>query len=182
VSVGHRHFAANEAPVNDYHDLQEWMRFVTDHPLVLDWLGRPYRLSRDYQIPYLGGISLDGGTVFLDSRYHSILTCAAHRHTIDTAKTIPDHEIIEYVCVRFYGMRYDDPNPFRNPHIWANTGERLAVQALHCEWEPYNAGIDRQLSGIELEKLTRCPPTLCLFPYQAEPKLLAKIKAAQQEN
>jgi hypothetical protein len=165
---------------NEYHDEATWLKFIVDHPLVLTWLQRPYRLSRDYSIPYLGGISKDGGTVFLDHRYDPILHCLEHGHILDSSETIPDHEITEYVCVRFYGMVYMDSNPFRNPHIWGNTAERLAVMAAGCEWGPYNKALDKQLSGVELEKVTRCPSNLALYPYQDDPKLLAKIRAAME--
>lgn len=167
---------------NRYHSETEWLAFCRAHPLVLEWLREPYRLSHDYDIPYLGGISKDGATVFLDRRYHPLLVCPAHKHTINSAQTIPDHEITEYVCIRFYGMQYNATDDLRNPHVWGNTAERLGVMALGCGWDEYNAVLDRQLSGIELENLTRCPPSLATYPYQDNPKLLAKIRAAQQEG
>ena len=169
-------------PDNEYHTLTDWLAFCRDHPLVMEWLQRPRRIDRNHHIPYLGGISKDGAVVFLDCRYDSIMECHEHHHALDTADTIPDHEITEYVCVRFYGMNYEDKNLFRNPHIWGNTAEWLAVLALNCEWDPYNKFIDSQLKAIEDAPVTRCPPTLATYPYQGDPVLLKKIKAAQQET
>ncbi len=178
MSAGHH---VPGLPENEFHTQADWLAFCRDHPLVLEWLQKPRRVDCNYHIPYLGGIATTGMPVFIDSRFDPIMRCHAHNHTLDTTDTIPDHEIIEYVCVRFYGMNYEDKNLFRNPHIWGNTGERLAVLALNCEWDPYNKFIDSQLKAIEDAPVTRCPPNLATYPYQGDPELLAKIKAAQQE-
>ena len=169
-------------PENHFHTESDWLLFCADHPKVMEWLQRPRRIDCNYQIPYLGGISTDGRVVFIDSRYHPIMRGTNYGLSLNTADTIPDHEVTEYVCVRFYGMRYEDKNLFRNPHIWGNTAERLAVLALDCEWDPYNKFIDSQLKAIEDGPVTRCPPTLATYPYRDDQVLLAKIKAAQQEN
>ena len=176
MSVHHK--LANGAPDNRYHSDRDWVAFCNDHPLILTWLSRPRKISYDYHIPYLGGISTDGSVVFLDSRYDPVLSLQYHR--LDSALTLPDHEITEYVLIRFYGFQYDPDNPDRSSHVWGNTAERLAVRGLDADWDEYNEAIDRQLKGIELEKVEHCPPNLALYPYQGDKELLAKIRKAQE--
>lgn len=183
MSAGHRWKGnAQDAPDNRFLDDREWVQLCQECPLILTWLSKPRRISYDYHIPYLGGISKDGSVVYIDSRFDpklSLMLEGAHAY-MDSGETIPDHEVAEYVLERFYGFQYESTNPLRSAHVaGGNTAERLAVRALGFDWDEYNAAIDRQLQGIELEQVVHCPPDLALFPYQEDPELLAKIKACQ---
>jgi len=175
------HFNSSGEPDNRFLSDDEWLEVCDEWPVLLEWLKRPRRISYDYDIPFLGGISTNGACVFIDRRYKPILSWRNHRGsvTMDSSLTIPDHEITEYYAIRFIGLHYDPENPKRSAHVLGNTAERLAVQACGCDWDEYNYAIDHQLQPIEMENVTKCPRDLCLYPYQESKSLLAKIQAAQ---
>lgn len=136
----------------------------------------PHIINREYDLPYLGGYSVDGSTIYLDRHFPLSLVCEydGHKTEFDPTSHICDHEKIEKAIIDTLGWGY------KHAHEAANGYERRGVLKAGLMWDPYNRCLDPYIKADEHEKLKKVPPDLDMTPYYAEPvdkRLLAHMEA-----
>jgi hypothetical protein len=75
--------------------------------VVLGGRAIPYRIDRSYDIPYVGGISRDGRTVYVDRKAYPALLARG------VLPGLIEHERVEGILLR-RGMQYPDANRIAN--------------------------------------------------------------------
>lgn len=149
-----------------------------DDTMLLDVvraIGRRVRIvSRDYDIPYIAGYSIDGHTVFID-RYLP----KSFRRLTKTVRVDPfllTHEIVEKAPLDELRL------PYVHAHQIAVRAERDAVKASGVPWFIYQRFMKRYERPIEAEKIVRVPPNLDLTPYRDEKdfSLLRRLVGKEQ--
>lgn len=126
----------------------------------------PVNVSHDYNVPYLGGTSQDGRTIYIDSHLPSTLK-VGDQH-VDVAQFIQIHEQAERSLM-------DQGLPYAQAHALATVVEHRSVIANGLNPIEYEKALRPYIRGAEHEKLTNPPPDLDLRPYQeTHPQHLAQ--------
>jgi hypothetical protein len=123
-------------------------------------------VDKEYDIPYTGGYSKDGSTIYFD------------RHLPDTIKLERDgevkevnpfpyllmHESLEKTLIDQLGFKYE------HAHQLATAYERRGVlQGIGPGWwDPYQKALAKYIKADQHEKLSKIPKDLDLTPYQDE--------------
>src|SRR5947209_18839599 len=98
--------------------------------LVEAALARASRISRDYDIPYVAGYSVDGRTIFIDRHMPKSLAVAGRR--VGTDRFIALHEIIEKALLDQLRLHY------LHAHQIALRTEQAAIRAAGIPWRAYD--------------------------------------------
>lgn len=131
-------------------------------------------VNRSYDVPYLGGSSKDGKTVYIDRRVPQVLNVAGK--SVDPAKYLSVHETTENHLMTKQGLSYEDA------HHQATTAERAAVQKDGLDWKSYEAHMDGLLSNIEHENPKSPPPDLYTKPYPHDKQELLQRRANMNQG
>ncbi len=147
------------------------------NPEVMSRLFQPSEVNRDYDIPYLGGISVDAKTVYLDRHLPNQLTLDVdgRRHTFDPAPFICAHERFEKAVMDGVGWEYP------HAHEAANGYERRHVILAGLPWRDYQKSLEPFIKADEKEALEKVPGNLEMRPYLAPPvdnALIARMEKA----
>ena len=143
-----------------------WLQALREHPWLRD-LRKPIGQSHAYDIPYLGGISTNMGTIYYDMHMPLVLRLSTGPCNITDFWW--RHELFEAMLVLRLGFKYADA------HEYANRAEVYGVREMGHNWIEYNRAIDKHVKPIEHESVLTVPPDLALYPYQDDPKTLAAI-------
>jgi hypothetical protein len=140
---------------------------------VVRALGRRVKVDRGYDIPYIGGYSVDGRTIYIDRHLPATFT-----HWLKRVRVGPfllTHEIVEKSLIDDIRLHYI------HAHQIAVRTERAAVEAAGVSWSAYQRFMKKYEKGIEEEKLQRVPNDLDLTPYSDEKdiKLLRRLVARE---
>ncbi|MFL6796042.1 MAG: hypothetical protein ACJ8F3_01370 [Xanthobacteraceae bacterium] len=117
-------------------------------------------VNRDYDIPYIAGYSVDGGTVFIDR--HLPRSFPWLLKTVRVEPFLLTHEIVEKALLDELGLHY------LHAHQIAVRAERDAVKAAGVSWWAYQRFMKKYEKAIEQEKLIKVPASLDLTPYRDE--------------
>lgn len=126
-------------------------------------------IDTQYDIPFVGGISNDGKTAYLDRHFprHGTLSTGP----IDFGYYIGNgHEAPEWYMVVMHGWSYVAA------HHFANGVENMMVTAAGHKPREYNAYIDRFIPKIEREQVLVTPANLATYPYSTDKRLLRIIR------
>lgn len=118
------------------------------------------RMDRSYDIPYLGGYSRDGRTIYLDRRLPRALNIGEQR--INPAPFLAIHERVEKWFLTHYRSTY------QRAHKIATAMEHQAVREAGLSPEAYEAALKPWIRSADHESVTRVPPDLDLTPYEDE--------------
>src|SRR5438874_8543752 len=128
---------------------------------VVKAIRRRVRLvSREYDIPYIAGYSVDGHMVFIDRHLPR-----SFRWLMKTVRVEPfllTHEIVEKALLDELRLHY------LHAHQIAIRAERDAVKAAGVSWWAYQGFMKRHAKTIEEEALVKVPAALDLTPYRDE--------------
>ena len=117
-------------------------------------------VSREYDVPYIAGYSVDGHTVFIDRHLPK-----SFRWLTKTVRVDPfllTHEIVEKALLDELRLHY------LHAHQIALRAESAAVKAAGVPWWIYQRFMGKYEKPIEEEKLVRVPSSLDLTPYRDE--------------
>jgi hypothetical protein len=117
-------------------------------------------VSREYDVPYIAGYSVDGHTVFIDR--HLPKSFRWLTRTVRVDPFLLTHEIVEKALLDELRLHY------LHAHQIAQRAERDAVKAAGAPWWVYQRFMKKYEKTIEEEKLVRVPPSLDLTPYKDE--------------
>jgi len=117
---------------------------------------RPTKIDKTYDIPYVGGYSSDGKTIYFDR----------HMKEIFNGKSIIPfllvHERTEKSLMNVFGLSY------QQAHHIATYVEMHAVEKAGLNWRDYSKHIDTYVKLDAHEQLKRVPKDLDLKPYRDE--------------
>ncbi len=128
------------------------------HDKILSSARRFIAVDRSYDIPYLGGYSQDGRTVYLDRRLPIHMTIDGR--LINVGSLICIHERVEKSLIT--RMHYAPA------HAIATFFEHEAVIHLGLSPQSYESALRPYIRACAHETVTRIPPDLDLTPYEDE--------------
>ena len=157
-------------------------------PRVKARLGTPYRVSLDYDIPYVCGISEDNDELFADRTCRidaapadlwaqpgsGPLSSRGGRGPIDLTRFIWLHECGEKAFIDLYDDDYD------GAHALITIAEHDAVVEAGINWKRYSKFFEDAAGRTERERLKRVPAKLFMRPYTNEDDwlLISRMQAA----
>ena len=170
MSTGHDHVGAGSSHSSLLID-----RLWKD-PEISKLRHRYERLDDSYDLPYLGGYSKDGKTIYIDRHLPEMLE---YTHDGKTKEFRPrqyliDHESWEKALIDALHWGYD------HAHAVATAAERRAVMQGGLIWKSYQEAYRPYIKADEHEKLKRVPADLDLTPYLGDHDLLARLKKAMK--
>lgn len=131
-------------------------------------------VSRDYDVPYIAGYSVDGRTVFIDRHLPKSFRWLTKTVRVDPFLLI--HEIVEKALLDELRLHY------LHAHQIATRAERDAVKAAGVPWWIYQRFMKSYEKPIEIEKLIRVPARLDLTPYRDEKDFALLQQLVRKEN
>jgi hypothetical protein len=143
-------------------------------PRVRKYLARKISLNRTHHIPFLGGYSVDGATIYIDCRMPRSFEFKGR--AIYTDRFLILHEHIEKALLDALGWVY------LAAHRIAIVAERRAVEAAGVDWADYDAFLQGEIARIKSAPFSNVPVDLDLEPYRGYPKLIAEIRGAQNKG
>jgi hypothetical protein len=139
-------------------------------------LARSRRLDHTWDIPYLGGYSENGNTIYLD-RHLPAMFVFRGRH-ISANAFLRLHEEVEKALIDILNMRYG------HAHEIATREEERAVRAIRLSVPWYRKVLKPFIKSDEHKLLLRVPADLDMTPYRAPPvseKLLQRMQRAMRD-
>jgi hypothetical protein len=170
MSTGHRHeegFGLNSQALDR----------LLKNQNVLAELFQYREIDESFDIPYLGGYSEDGRTIYFD------------RHLPKTIKLKRDSTIVEFNPVEILQLHESFEKTlidvlhldYAQAHKAATAYERRGLLTRYGPgwWDPYQSMMEKYIKADEHEKLQKLPKDLDMLPYLSPPvdrKLLAHMQ------
>lgn len=170
MSAGHHHedFAGVNAQVLDKYAKSPELR-------ELYW--RFPHVDHEHDLPYLGGYSGNGKTIYIDRHFPQWLEGELDgvKKNMNVWRYVQLHEDWEWAVMEAFRLGYG------RAHAVATAAERRAVLAdLGPGWWPvYSKAIEPFIKADDHEKLTKVPADLDMRPYTAPPVEKALIRRLQ---
>lgn len=170
MSAGHDHgnwFAADTGKLNRVLESREYDQWR--------WTHRP--IDDSFDLPYLGGYSQDGKTIYIDRHLPQELKIG--RRLIRPRDFIRLHEEMEKYLIDMLEW------PYAKAHPMGNAAERRAVLSEGIFWDSYRLALDPFIKADAHEKLEKVPADLDMTPYLAPPvdrKLISRMRRAMGEE
>lgn len=137
-----------------------------EHPAIAAFVREDHKIDHKHDVPYIGGISTDGKTFYLDRHVPEALG------KIPVAHLVRVHETVEYGIIRELAQKarvrnwQDHAHRFyEQAHHLATAAEAALLKQLGIEWSAYTKTLRPYYKPIEDEKLTDPPKDLSLYPY-----------------
>ncbi len=127
---------------------------------ALDAILRRVRISREYDIPYLAGYSLDGHTIYIDRHLPESFT--DKKRTVAVDRYLILHETVEKSLIDGLDLHY------LHAHQIATRAEEAAVRADRVSWRAYDHFMQQFVKTIGDERLVLVPEDLDFKPYRDE--------------
>jgi len=159
MSSGHRHlggFGINSQVLDRY----------LKNESIQHELYKLRKISKEFTIPYLGGYSLDGNTIYFDKHLPDKIKLERDGQTreIDPIPFLMRHETFEKTMLDQMHFHY------QHAHQLATAYERRGVLEMIGPgwWGVYQRAFDPYIKADAHEKLTKIPSDLDLEPYKDE--------------
>ena len=130
-----------------------------------EYLRRP-RVDSSWDIPYVGGVSLDNSTVYVDR--HAFIWITRNGYL----PALIAHEHVEGILMA-HGWQYE------LAHHIANAAENEVYRRVGIDPKSTQQFWNELIRKAGDETVTRCPPDLNTEPYKSDERHLAAVKAAQ---
>lgn len=169
MSVGHRH----NHPIDASRERE--LQALLGDPDFAKALSGYSDEDDQHDIPYGGGSSTNGHTVYWDRRLAPYIEAGKFKVNgvpIDPRRVGRVHEAIEGALILHRGRDYP------TSHDMATIGERHAAAHAGIEWNPYQDAWREFLAGPEHENPENPPDDLLLEPYRGTP-LYRRLATAQ---
>jgi hypothetical protein len=170
------------------HDHPDWqsadttkLKRIMENPRIEQWRWRYRPIKREHDLPYLGGYSRDGNTLYIDRHLPDTLEIEddGTKWVIDPCEFIRLHEEMEKGLLETLGWHYG------NAHALANAAERRAVLERGIPWLAYNQALAPFIKADETERLETVPADLDMTPYLFPPvdrALISRMRKAMGEE
>lgn len=148
---------------------------------VTQRLYQGHEINRDYDLPYLGGYSVDGKIIYLDRHLPDTvhLEVDGKKYDFDPVRFLRLHESFEKAVMDALGWSYTAA------HEAATGYERRGVLAAGVPWQAYQNSMKRFVKVDEHEALQKVPADLDMQPYYTPPvdhKLIDRMEAAMVDG
>jgi hypothetical protein len=132
-----------------------------------------FKVSYDYHVPYLAGYSVDGKTIYIDSRLPESV-----KKGFDCYRYIMLHECVEKILLLFFKNSRAAGKLYQLAHQMALRLEESAVTADHGAkgWKEYNSFMAHWIKMAEKEGYDNLPPDLDDEPYEDEDDKHAQVE------
>lgn len=172
MSSQHKHAGAGQA--------SNVIEKLLKDPQVRDLLWRPHEINRTFDLPYLGGTSKNGKTVYIDRHLPELLSydLDGRKQEFDPTRFILAHEDFERAVMDGVGWVYSAA------HQAATGYERRMVLMAGLSWPLYQNAVEKYVKADEHEALKKVPSNLDMRPYRAPPVnegLLARMRKAMRK-
>jgi len=167
MSVGH---SRRHSPAESH----ETERVLAD-PRVKARLAQRPKIDRGYDLPYLGGYSQDGRTIYFDRHFPASGIKVAGK-LVNVLPFLLTHEYTEKTLIDVMGYTY------KAAHEIATQAEHAKVREAGINPQDYEAALKPYVKADALEKLVRVAPDLDPAPYiQTNDKpVLRRIRAVMR--
>ena len=140
-------------------------------------LFQEHEINKEYDLPYLGGYSVDGKTVYLDRHLPDRIgfEVDGKKYDFNPVPYIRAHETFEKAVMDALGWSYPAA------HEAATGYERRHVLASGLPWQGYQNSLKPFIKADEHEALTKVPADLDMKPYLTHPvdeSLIARMEKA----
>lgn len=127
-------------------------------------------IIKKYDIPYLGGYSVDGKKVYIDRHIDTNFKGK------DIAELIRVHECAEKALLDIFGLKYQEA------HKIATQIEKEAATKMGINWMHYCDHLNPYIKMVSQEELKSIPPDLDIEPYEDsnDHKILRRLLAAKK--
>lgn len=160
---------------------------VLDDPAVRERLLRPRKINLDYDMPYVGGYSTDGNTIYLDRHLPEEVKLEMdwQKKVIRPVEFLAEylgHEPVEWSVMDALGWNYE------HAHAGPATGsERRKVLTYLGPgwWDVYQRAMEKFIKADAHEKLTKMPDDYDMRPILAPPvnkHLVHAVRAAMGKS
>lgn len=169
--------ASNDEPVLSSQALDR----VLANPRVKEKLWQTgTSVNRENDMPYLGGASSDGKTIYIDRHLPEKLSIEVdgQKTEFDADEFLLRHERLEKALIDALGWSYWPAHSAANGYERRGVLQRLGPGA----WPVYEKVMLQYVKADERERLVRVPADLDMTPYLAPPvdkALVAKMQEAQ---
>jgi hypothetical protein len=136
----------------------EYQKLYAD--LLCHLLAREFSVTTVYDVPYLGGYSQDGKTVFFDRRLPQRLFI--EDQPVRIAKYLMVHECVEKALIDTFHLTYEQA------HAIATEVEHRTVLENGLSPAAYERALKPYIREADHETVTYPPPDLDLTPYRDE--------------
>lgn len=173
MSAGHRHKTDLTA-----HELDDLLDEVLANPKVKARLAKPFKLITDKDIPLLGSSSIGWVNVYTDVHLkyrdwpYGYIPVEGKR--LDVKCGLIRHERLEPILENVYGWNYSPPS-----HEIAQHWEERLYKEMGFDPRAVEKAFKPFIRNDESEPLPNVPLDLDLRPEMWEPKLLERVKLAQ---
>lgn len=173
MSSGHRH-KTDLSP----HELDDLLDEVLADPRVKRQLAKQRKVDTDHDIPLLGSSNIGWTTIYLDQHLHvrdlPYGTILVDGKRLDVRPGLIRHETLEPVIENIFGWPYSPPSHEISQH-WEERdyiAKGFDPRAVEKAFKPF-------IRNAEGEALPNVPTDLDLRPEMWEPRLLERVKLAQ---
>ena len=113
------------------------------NPKVSRLLSKPFKINRDYDIPYLGGYSVDGSTIYFDRHLPDKISfnVDGKDYTYFPETYLKCHEAFEKAVMETLGWSYSAA------HEAATGYERRAVISGGLPWDGYQKSLKHYIKA-----------------------------------
>ncbi len=158
---------------------------VLNDPEVRERLLRPRTINKDYDMPYVGGYSTDGSTIYLDRHLPDEIKLRLDGQvkvvrTVGFLAEYMGHEPVEWSVMDALGWSYEAAHA--GPATGSERRKVLRELGPHW-WQPWQTAIERYVKADAHEKITKVPADYDFRPVLAPPvdkRLLAHMQAHQE--
>ena len=173
MSAGHHH-----STDLTQHELDDLLDEVLANPKVKAQLAKPFKLITTKDIPLLGSSNIGWTNVYTDVHLrfrdwpYGLIPIGDRR--LDVKPGLIRHERLEPILENFYGWNYSPPS-----HEIAQHYEVRLYREMGFDPRTVEKAFVPFIRSDEKEKLPNVPTDLDLRPEMWEPKLLERVKLAQ---
>lgn len=176
MSSGHHH-KTDLTP----HELDDLLDEVLADQRVKRQLAKPRKVDTSKDIPLLGSSNIGWTTIYLDVHLrvrdwpYGVLPIDGQR--LDVKPGLIRHETLEPILENVYGWHYSPPSHEIAQHFEERLYKEMGFdpRAVEKAFKPF-------IRNDESEPLPNVPTDLDLRPEMWEPKLLARVKLAQDKQ
>lgn len=151
------------------------LREIFENKDITSRLGGKH-LSREYDLPYLGGYSNDGKIIYLDRHLPQNIFLGKQGRLFDPTPFLIAHESLEKAVIDVLGWNYD------HAHEAATNYERRLVIQAGLNWKEYSDSLEPYIKEDEHEQIKKIPPDLDMTPYLMKPVNKPLLRAMKQAS